>query len=80
MVNRGILNIGNQFTRYTRCKILLDVRMPKVKDADIKKLFITKREFVSALKKVSQHTENPKYPPRGEYGKHYFPIQSNKSY
>jgi len=39
--------------------------MPKVKDADIKKLFITKREFVSALKKVSQHTEKPKISPKG---------------
>ena len=32
----------------------------KVKDADIKKLSTTKREFVYALKKVSQRIEKPK--------------------
>ncbi len=31
--------------------------MPKIKDADIKKLATTKREFVSALKKVSQRIQ-----------------------
>lgn len=60
MVNRGILNTGNQFTRYTRCKILLDVRMPKVKDADIKGLSTTKQEFISALQRVSQRIKKPK--------------------
>jgi len=30
--------------------------MPEVKDIDIKKLSTTKREFVSALKKVSQRS------------------------
>lgn len=34
--------------------------MPKVKDADIKKLSTTKQEFVFALKKVSQRIEKPK--------------------
>ncbi len=33
--------------------------MAKVKDSDIKKLSTTKREFVSALKKVSQRIEKP---------------------
>lgn len=33
--------------------------MAKVKDIDIKKLSTTKREFVSALKKGSQHIEKP---------------------
>ena len=31
----------------------------KVKDSEIKKLSTTKREFVSALKKVSQRIEKP---------------------
>ena len=34
--------------------------MPKVKDADIKKLSTTKRDFVSALKRVSKRIEQPK--------------------
>jgi len=34
--------------------------MAKVRDIDIKKLSITKQEFMSALKKVSQKTEKPK--------------------
>lgn len=37
----------------------------KVKDIDIKKLSTTKREFISALKKVSQRTEKPKVSPKG---------------
>ncbi len=32
----------------------------KVKDADIKKLSIPKRDFMSALKKVSHRIEKPK--------------------
>jgi len=34
--------------------------MVKVKDIDIKKLSTTKREFISALRKVSQSIEKPK--------------------
>jgi len=34
--------------------------MANVKTVDIKKLSTTKREFVSALKKVSQRIEKPK--------------------
>lgn len=33
--------------------------MAKIKDADIKKLFTTKQEFISALRKVSQRVEKP---------------------
>lgn len=33
--------------------------MAKVKDIDTKKLSITKQEFYSALKKVSQRVEKP---------------------
>jgi len=36
--------------------------MPEVKDIDIKKLSTTKREFISALRKVSQRIEKPKTP------------------
>jgi len=32
----------------------------KTKDTDIKKLSTTKREFISALKKVTQGVEKPK--------------------
>jgi len=35
--------------------------MPKVKDIDIKKLSTTKREFVFALKKVSQQIDNGRF-------------------
>ncbi len=38
--------------------------MPKVKDIDIKKLSISKQEFMSALKKVSQRTEKSKPSPK----------------
>ena len=34
--------------------------MSKVKDIDVKKLSIPKRDFISALKKVSQRIEKPK--------------------
>ena len=34
--------------------------MSKAKDIDAKKLSIPKRDFISALKKVSQRTEKPK--------------------
>jgi len=34
--------------------------MAKVKDSDIKKLSTTKRDFISALKKVSQQIDKPK--------------------
>jgi len=34
--------------------------MAKVKDIDIKKLSISKREFVSALKRVSQRIDKTK--------------------
>lgn len=34
--------------------------MPEVKDIGINKLSTTKREFISALKEVSQQVENPK--------------------
>jgi len=36
--------------------------MPKVKDIDIKKLSTTKREFISALRKVRQRIEKSKTP------------------
>ena len=38
--------------------------MAKVKDSEIKNLSTTKREFVSALKKVSQKIEQPKPSPK----------------
>ena len=34
--------------------------MPKVKDADIKSISTTKRDFYSALKKVSHRLDKPK--------------------
>ncbi len=34
--------------------------MPKVKDADIKKLSIPRRDFYSTLKKVSKRNGEPK--------------------
>ncbi len=37
--------------------------MPKVKDEDIKKLSTTKRDFYSALKKVSKRNGGPKPSP-----------------
>lgn len=41
-------------------KVYKGGNVAKVKDADIKKLSITKREFVVALKKVSQRIEKSK--------------------
>jgi len=38
--------------------------MPKVKDGEIKNLSQPKREFISALKKVSQRIEKPKSSPK----------------
>jgi len=38
--------------------------MSRVKDIDVKKLSIPKRDFISALKKVSQRTEKPKPSPK----------------
>jgi len=36
------------------------MKMAKVKDSEIKNLSTTKREFVFALKRVSQQVEKPK--------------------
>jgi hypothetical protein len=38
--------------------------MPKVRDIDIKKPTTTKRDFVSALKKVSQRIDKPQPSPK----------------
>ena len=38
--------------------------MPKIKDAEIKNLSQPKRDFILALKKVSQHIEKPKSSPK----------------
>jgi len=38
--------------------------MPKIKDSDIKKLSITKQEFSSALKRVSQRINKSKVSPK----------------
>lgn len=40
--------------------------MPKVRDSEIKNLTTTKREFVSALKKVSQRIDQSKPSPKTE--------------
>jgi len=42
------------------CKVGKLVGMAKVKDIDVKKLSIPKREFISALKKVSQQVGKQK--------------------